>query len=398
MRNKKFPFHYFFIFLTLLVVLSFPKQPTERLRGLTVAMLAPMWEQLHNVKSFSIASTPLSLSTNASPNENNKRIQQLEIENSHLRSEVYKLQGLFEHELYLIDQLSSLPQNTLPRLSETIRQHQSDLHSLVKKQLESIPANVIYRSPTSWSSSVWINVGTSDNEKKGSEVIAKNSPVVVGNSIVGVIDYVGKNQSRVRLITDSGLTPSVRVARGNPQNQILSEKIQLIQSTFATQPHIFRDSSEKNELLKKLTELKNRVNKKEETWFLAKGEIHGSSQPLWRLQGQRLQGIGFNYDFSDDEGPARDLRTGQPINAADSIPTMPILQANDLLVTTGLDGVFPAGLHVATVKTIATLKEGDYFYELEALPTAGDLNEISLVFVMPPMGYDPSDKAPIIGR
>ena len=58
---------------------------------------------------------------------------------------------------------------------------------------------------------------------------------------------------------------------------------------------------------------------------------------------------------------------------------------NDVLVKTGMDGVFPPGFQVATVTRIELLKEGDYFYELEARPIAGPLEELSLVFVLPPM-------------
>jgi rod shape-determining protein MreC len=50
-----------------------------------------------------------------------------------------------------------------------------------------------------------------------------------------------------------------------------------------------------------------------------------------------------------------------------------------------LDGVFPPGLDVATITKIHPLKEGDYYYELEAKPTAGNMYNLSYVFVIPPV-------------
>jgi hypothetical protein len=110
-----------------------------------------------------------------------------------------------------------------------------------------------------------------------------------------------------------------------------------------------------------------------------------------------LHGIGFNYDFPDDEGPARELRSGLPINSAGDQQAIPILKVKDLLVTTGLDGVFPEGLHVAEVTHVHPLREGDYYYEIEAIPTAGNLNELSILYVMPPLGYDIDDQPPPLG-
>jgi cell shape-determining protein MreC len=194
---------------------------------------------------------------------------------------------------------------------------------------EVIAARVIYRSPATWNSSLWINVGRATNEK----VVRKNSPVLVGNHVVGVIDHVEEHQSRVRLITDSALTPSVRATR--------------------------------------------------EMLHLAKGELYGSSKPLWRSHGTVLKGVGFNYDFPDEKGPSRDLRTGKPMNQKGA--SVPLIMVNDVLVTTGMDGVFPPDLSVATVTKIAPLKEGDFAYEIEAIPTAPDLDNLSLLFVLPPI-------------
>lgn len=277
---------YLLILFVILGVMSFSGSTVERWRGGLIALLSPLW------------------SSSSSTITQSEEIQRLQIENQHLRKELART------EIKLAD-----------------KQH-------------ILAAKVIFRSFDSWNSSLWINKGAADNGVPAT--IVKNSPVVVGKSIVGVIDYVGKHQSRVRLITDSGLTPSVRAVRG------------------------------------------------EEPIYLAKGELQGSSGPLWRRRSQVLRGTGFNYDFADDKGEARDLRTGQIAGKPNSATAL--IKVDDVLVTTGMDGIFPEGWQVATVTKIEVLKEGDYCYELEALPTAGNLLDLSTVFVIPPLGYDTTDR------
>ena len=99
-----------------------------------------------------------------------------------------------------------------------------------------------------------------------------------------------------------------------------------------------------------------------------------------------LKGVGFNYNMADEEGPARSLRSGQPVGAS-TAPGRVLIQTGDLLVTSGLDGISPPGIPVAIATKIAPLKEGSYSYELEAKPAAGSLDDLSTVFVLPPLGF-----------
>ena len=200
-----------------------------------------------------------------------------------------------------------------------------------------LAARVVFRDPNLWTSALWINVGQRDNADPENPVVAVHSPVVLGHSLVGVIDQVGEKQSRVRLISGSSVSPSVRVYR----------------DTEVSHP------------------------------YLAKGEISGSSEALWRAPGSLLKGIGFNYDRSDQYGPARDLRTGRNLDYQRP-EELSLVGPGDLLVTTGMDGIFPANLHVAQVVKVSPLREGSYSYDLEAKPAAGDLLSLSLVFVLPP--------------
>lgn len=401
MRHKQNLAPYFLIFGLIFLLMSLPKKSTEKIRGFTVAMLAPAWEQIADLKV--LLTLPQWSSERCESEEDvssviseSEAVLKLQLENQNLKHEIHKLQELFEHELFLIDKLVKMREAEAPSLLGSVQQHQRDLLALFNSHLDSVPARVIFRSPSSWSSSLWIDAGRAENEEIGREVIQVNSPVVVGDAIVGVVDYVGLHQSRVRLITDSGLRPSVRVARGAPQDLYMIEHLQALSGALATRNDLFENSREKNLALKSLEKIKETLQPERESLLLAKGEMHGSSQPLWRSHGQKLKGIGFNYDYPDNEGPARDLRSGEPLNAPDGFKAEPLIKEDDLLVTTGFDGLFPPGLRVASVTMIHLLREGDYFYELEALPSAGDLNELSLLFVLPPVGYDPQDKAPFI--
>lgn len=297
----------------LLLIMSLPERSAEKLHGTSVAMLSPMLIKLAAMRvSFQEDPDEKLLEPEGDIRFTDQKIHELELENHRLRNEVNQLETLVEEK------------------------------GRLGKHKKAVAATVIFRSPTSWNSSLWINIG----KRNGSDVVVKNSPVLIGTSIIGVIDYVGYRQSRVRLITDSGLSPSVRVKR-----------------TIDGKDHL-----------------------------LAKGELHGSREPLWRSQKQVLVGVGFNYDFADEQGPARDLRTGEPLGNHGDFSKLPILLEGDLLVTTGMDGVFPPGLEVAKVTHIETLKEGDYFYRLEAIPTAGNLDDLTLVFVIPPVGFDPTEQ------
>jgi rod shape-determining protein MreC len=218
---------------------------------------------------------------------------------------------------------------------------------------------------------LWVNVGEDDNEAVGSCIIGKNSPVLSDGALVGVVDYVGKKQSRVRLITDSGLSPSVRVNRGAIRNRELEHQLQTLTHQLEARDDFFPTDDEKKKFLADLDILKERCGTSNwEDGYLAKGEIHGSSAPLWRSRGPILKGVGFNYDFPDEE--KRKNEKG-----------VPVLKEGDVLVTSGLDGVFPAGLLVGTVLSIEPLKEEDFSYNIEVRPAANHLNDLQTVFILP---------------
>ncbi len=377
--------------LFLLVLINIPQARVEELRSVAVATLIPLRivaELPHQVSDL------LSLETTKGQEEravSHEAFQKLEWENQQLKLEVNRWRELFQHELHLLSQLSALS-HLSDGLEQAGKRHKKQMEQVISEQVQALTAQVIFRSPLSWSSSLWINVGEADNRDGEAPKIGKNSPVLSGHSIVGVVDYVGKYQSRVRLISDSGLTIAVRAARGDPQYRFLTEQLQLAIGLLSVRPELFESKQEKQAVINQLERLKERLERVSAAKdLLAKGELHGSSAPLWRQPGELLEGIGFNYDFSDEEGPPRDLRTGKPMDNS-SRESLPLLKMHDLLITTGLDGVFPAGLPVAEVVKIRLLKEGDFTYSLEAKPTAGDLQQLSLLYVLPPGGFNSEDQ------
>jgi len=324
------------IAISLITLLTLPTTFVDGLRGATVSTFSPLWQGLLDLKIF--AQNPLESTSQVAGSDDvqtkDQEIKRLLLENQLLGNELAYLKDLVEMEhdmgLQLLDEAVARS-TSKPALNK----HQQEVIAQFNLQLIHIPARVIFRPINAWNSSLWVDKGQQDNLLLKRTVIAKNSPVVIGTSVVGVVDFVGERQSRVRLITDSNLNLSVRIKRGK--------------------------------------------------WLLAKGELIGKSESISRSHRTLLKGVGFNYDFADKEGPARDLRTGKLLEKNSSIPEMPLVQVNDDLVTTGMDGVFPRNLTVGRVHKIAPLKEGDYAYDLEAESHLKDLNALMLVFILPPI-------------
>lgn len=363
--------------------LSLSKTSSEKLRNESATLFTPLWERLFNIKTFVMNSFT---STKAIKNQNIKaEIQQLRIENQLLKLEMDEIHYLHQNHQKIKMQLESFKDiapeeiNSLELESDRFfKQNLTQIARLVK----ALPARVIFRSFDQWNSVVWINVGQKDNEKLNMTIVAKNSPVLIDDALVGVIDYVDTSHSRVRLISDPSLTPSVRAMRGGDYDNIVISNIDYILQALSTQNSPL-DEQENQQLYTLLRQLKHSLQPYKKSWYLAKGELRGSILPLG-YSPPLLKGTGFNYDFDDDEGVSRDLRTGES-NAATKEPALPILKVNDVLITTGMDGIFPAGLKVAIVSKVNFLKEGDYFYELEARPIATQLEELTRVFVIPPL-------------
>lgn len=301
MRNRRAPIYSAVAFVGLIFVLmSMPKHLAEKTRGLAMSIAAPSFQSVYKIAGYFKKSGDGSGSQSSLSRQSSEELERLRSENIILSMLLKQNRELLENEIqlsYYIEMLEKNDDEALDWLKYQAEHRHINLKSFVETKVQSVPARIIFRSPATWNSSVWVDVGSDNNLGPGGEIIQKNSPVLSGDSIVGVVDYVGKRQSRIKLITDSGVTPSVRAVR-----------------------------KEEGKIL-----------------YLAKGELHGASSPLWREKSSILEGIGFNYDFADEEGPARDLRSGEPHDDSKGGAPIPIIKVNDLLVTTGMDGVFPPG-------------------------------------------------------
>ncbi|HAZ15509.1 MAG: hypothetical protein A2Y28_05100 [Chlamydiae bacterium GWC2_50_10] len=369
MRRTLKPF--FLLVFFSLSLLSLPEKVTGGLRSLTASAVAPFWKGVERKKGRGAL----------------LQEERLQVENQRLKAEMETLKEWIVSEGRREEELSRLlwlkgQEKEEEGEREFYKRRIKEIEKLIDLQMQALPARVIYRDPLSWSSSLWLDVGKKTNERLGKEIVAKESPVVMGSSLVGVVEQVEREKCRVRLITDSGLVPSVRAVRGEETSRLLTEQLKGLRLTLKLEEELKGSSEEKRELLERIERVLLTKGEEKRSAYLAKGELFGSSAPLWRSRGNLLQGVGFNYDFGDEEGPARHLRNGQALDG--SAEKTPLLQVGDLLVTTGFDGIFPPGLHVARVVEIGRLREGASSYELRAKPTAGSLDYLETLFVLPP--------------
>lgn len=314
-------------------------------------------------------------------NENrDEQLLKLEAENAKLMRQNERLKKRLLSDERIESHFKKLKNETSDPFFE---RRQSHLKTQLELEAKSLFAEVIYRQPSAWSSSVWINVGKRDNVALGFPVVGVNSPVLSGDHLIGIVEAVGEKQSRVRLLTDSALVVSVRALRGTAQRQEMLQLVDTLSSELAMQGDDLLPSQEEKILAEKLGQLKEKLKEEGETKYLAKGELFGTSSPLWRSRSPILKGVGFNYDFEDVEGPARELRTGKPYSHLIQDGGVVLIQEGDLLVTTGMDGIFPADLPVAFVSKVESLKEGEAFYSIEAKLCASEIEELSAVVVLP---------------
>lgn len=234
--------------------------------------------------------------------------------------------------------------------------------SLKKQEPNVLTANVLFREKTPWSTTLWVDRGSRDGVKK-------NSIATVGEALLGLVDEVLKKKCRIRIITDPTLVPSVRANRGNSQHRLARAQVQTLLNTLPHLDNLFADESEKKEILQQLSLLDSKLNQDGENCELAKGELHGSGSPLWRKCSLFLRGTGFNYDHADEKGPAKAL-------------TDNILHLGDLLVTTGMDGIFPEGLTAGIVTKVFPLKEGDFCYDIEARMAVQNLDDLKILHIL----------------
>ncbi|OGN61736.1 MAG: hypothetical protein A3F09_01965 [Chlamydiae bacterium RIFCSPHIGHO2_12_FULL_49_11] len=298
----------------------------------------------------------------------------LEMENRILKDRLNMAAGFLEMEDRIENWVKKFDYSTVMLTAaiskeEFLKRRAKELSLLLEEEIYSLPAAVIYRDPVSYSSTVWINVGERDNRTVGRTVVAKNSPVLVHANLFGVVEEVGEKASKVRLITDSKLHIAVRAVRGGKVDEMFIEHFEEFLRCAKNYEH-----AEEFIDIPALSKSLSKIKKSESTTYLAKGELCGSGLPLWRTRLPLLRGIGFNYDFADEEGKGAELHTGEVL-----------IRKGDLLVTTGMDGIFPAGIEVAFVSKVFPLREGAIYYEIEADSLLVQFHTVEQVTVFPPI-------------
>ncbi len=257
------------------------------------------------------------------------------------------------------------------QLQETVSwsEEQEALKALSLAEMESfckdkhiLFAPVVMRSETSWNSFLWIYP-----QEEELALMQINCPVVSGRALIGIIDYKGKKNCRVRLITDPDLHVAVRAVRGDNS---YSNQIESIQALIEAKPDLLEKPEHGKALDKLLTLLKTKTAG-EKPLHLAKGEISGLTQ---NSEGHPLlRGEGFQYDFGDLHGASSDLRSSKTA----------LILPHDLLVTSGLDGIFPEGLAVGEVDTVFPLMEGATSYQILIRPALDPRSSPKWVAVLP---------------
>ena len=303
--------------------------------------------------------------------EGESELLQLKIENKKLKDDLEEVRNWIIAEDRIEAHVKRIEE--LSKTNNYSQFYQRRLHDnlkLLEKEIYSVEAKVIFRDPSFWGAGFWIDKGAKENRDLGVQIIAKNSPVLFNEALIGIVEIVEEKRSYVRLMTDSALTPAVRAIRGGEQNLALLHNIATLEDELQ-----FQDAIATPTIFEELAHIKKSLEASGEALYLAKGELRGSSYPLWRSRSPVLKGVGFNYEFSDAEGEAHTIH--------DKLKH-PLLKVGDLLITSGFDGLFPAGIPVATVSKIFPLKEGDFAYEIEALLNSGNLDRINRVQIFPP--------------
>lgn len=364
----------FVLILFLLCTLTLSSKTTDYFRAFASTTLSPLWIFFFSCKQS------YSTNENHSLNKENlsEKIKTLQLDNYNLCQSVELLKSQIDLQNHLIEKYVLL--NKSKKDQPNLEKKQREILHLIDQYTKATNARIIFRDISSWSSSFWIDVGEKKNQILGRVVISKNSPVIAGNSIVGIVEYVDQYRSRVRLITDPRLTPSIRVARGDESKIVLFSQIQKLLQLI----EFLEKDEEVSFIQKNLLNLRHKIELKNENLYLAKGELKGSKKLLWETKQPIFQGIGFNYDFEDPEGGPRDLRSGNLEQEQSLDKNFPLIRKNDILITTGMDGIFPAGLYAGRVKYVYPLKEGSSSYDIDVDSFIEDFNDLSWVTVLPP--------------
>jgi hypothetical protein len=278
-----------------------------------------------------------------------------------------------------------MPQNE--EWTEWKKNSEEELHEVIdysaralKEKYASIVAEVTLRTTTPWTGVLWVDKGSKTPDLPFP--IRRNAPVLVGSTLVGIVDFVGSYSSRVRLLSDPALHPAVRVVRGGYRDRQAIFMAQELELMLHKKPSLMPNEALTQKLIALLHILSENAEQ-EVGMRLAKGELQGCDSPDTPYI---YKGVGFNCEAADQDGPRRDLRTGQRDSPDAQIP---LIKPGDILETSGLDGYFPKGLEIACVTKVAPLEEGAICYTVLAQSLAQELSSLEYVTIIPALGDEP---------
>jgi len=232
---------------------------------------------------------------------------------------------------------------------------------------------VIFVEPFASSSLAWIDIGDKYNQQVGETVVAKNSPVVIADQLVGVVEEVYPKFSKIRLITDPKLAINVKAVRGKEQMKDVQSKAEELLDCLELIKDIKYERKE--ELIAQLIQLIQGLKLDGHDRYYALGEISGSEYSFLSKNRDQLVGTGFSL-----KGSYRQLQD-DPSKGFQEIAVM----KGDLLVSTGKDGVIPAGLKVGWVVDVGKASMGKSTYAIRARSACRELHRLEYVQVLPPM-------------
>lgn len=369
--------YFFFLGLGcfLLFLFYFPASLVEGLRSFTIGMKQGLWQSGALLKQSLVADSP-SVTPVKNRNKLEAEIFLLKRENEKLREVLIKNHSMQQ----LINHLEDLLQKDLEEAKGFFRRRLNNFENRLNLELYSLSAPIVYRDPSYWNGTIWVGVGWRENRECGKEVIGVGSTVLSGEALIGVVEEVKERKSRVRLLTDSSLAVSVRVSRGGMENRDLVDRLDYL-------IEVLTKKGEKEEHLQILQAIRAGLTRNSDSLYLAKGEVYGSRHPIWKGRSEIVKGVGFNYDFEDEEGPSLELRSGKSLDQLNMHGRLALIEEGDLLVTTGMEGIFPKDLPVARVTKVHPLKEGSVSFEIEAKLCGGAIDSLMEVTVLPPLSF-----------
>jgi rod shape-determining protein MreC len=258
-----------------------------------------------------------------SPPKQNALLEQLKLENTLLNNQLSSLKCLLQEK------------NRLLHISDT------SANSLYKPTSEIAIAQILIKDLKPSSFTFWVDIGSNT-----CQFIGKGSPVCFGPYALGIIDYVGKRTSRVRLIADPKLQPSVTAIRGQAARSWMTD----ILDAFKADEKLQKNTSQRAIQL-----IQNELQSGALSEELENGYLTGQK----RHAGQELlRGEGFSKESS--------------------------LQVGDRLITSGLDGMFPKGLIIGKIIEMTPPPPGALSYGVWIKPIYTKKRP-PYVYILPPM-------------